>query len=119
MPDAQATIVAGTALSGQRLDVALAALSGQSRSLVERLIQTGYAAVDGKPALKPGLKLKAGQALELTLPPPEPMALTPEPMALTLLYEDEDLAVVVKPCGLVVHPAAGHSTGTLVHGLLA
>ena len=119
MPDAKEIIVAGSALFGQRLDVALAALSRQSRSLGERLIQDGCATVDGKPSLKPGLKLREGQALSLTLPPPEPLTLEPEPMALQLLYEDADLAVVVKPRGLVVHPAAGHSTGTLVHGLLA
>lgn len=119
MPDAKEITVTGIALAGQRLDVALASLSGQSRSMVERLIQTGCATVDGKPALKPGMKLKADQALALTLPPPEPLRLEPEPMALQILFEDADLAVVVKPRGLVVHPAAGHSTGTLVHGLLA
>jgi 23S rRNA pseudouridine1911/1915/1917 synthase len=61
----------------------------------------------------------AGQNVVITLPEPEPVELVPEPMDLAVLYEDSDLIVVDKPAGLVVHPGAGHFSGTLVHGLLA
>jgi 23S rRNA pseudouridine1911/1915/1917 synthase len=61
----------------------------------------------------------AGERVELALPPPEPLTVQPEPMPLAIVYEDAELLVVDKPAGLVVHPAYGHSSGTLVNGLLA
>ena len=67
---------------------------------------------------KPGYRVKAGDVIEGAVPPPEPVAFAPEPMPLSVLYEDSDLIVVNKPPGLVVHPAPGHSSGTLVNGLL-
>ncbi len=73
--------------------------------------------VDGS-AVRPSLKLKGGEELVLEVPPPLPSLLEPEPIPLKIIHRDEDLLVVYKPAGLVVHPAAGHRTGTLVHALL-
>lgn len=67
----------------------------------------------------PAHRVKRGDRIELEVPPPEPMTLAPEARALDVLFEDEDLLVLVKPAGVVVHPAPGHATGTLVHALLA
>ncbi|MEG0767081.1 MAG: RluA family pseudouridine synthase [Clostridia bacterium] len=101
-----------------RLDVALSEAAGETRSRVERLIRDGMAAVDGKIETKPGYKLHVGQCATLTWPAPVALDLVPENIPLEVLFEDDDLAVVVKPYGMVVHPAAGNETGTLVHALL-
>jgi 23S rRNA pseudouridine1911/1915/1917 synthase len=74
--------------------------------------------VDGRPA-KASLRLRAGSAVALEIPPPEPLALIPEAIPLDIVHEDDQVLVVNKPAGLVVHPGAGHGTGTLVHALLA
>jgi len=105
---------------GQRLDRFLTDLPlGLSRSQLKRLIDNGLVEVDGQPA-KPGLKLKKGWGVVITVPDPEPTRLMPEAgVRFGILYQDEELIVVDKPAGLVVHPAAGHRAGTLVHGLLA
>jgi 23S rRNA pseudouridine1911/1915/1917 synthase len=105
--------------AGQRLDQALCELLGPefSRAQVQRLIDQGAVTLGGKPA-RPATRVKPGQAVAVNLPEPEPLELVPEAMDLMVLYEDEHLIVVNKPPGLVVHPAAGHFTGTLVHGLL-
>ncbi|MDR1262208.1 MAG: RluA family pseudouridine synthase [Oscillospiraceae bacterium] len=108
-----------TASSAERLDAALTVASGRTRSFIESNIRAGRATVDDATITKPGFKLKPGQRVSLTLPPPEPIGLKPEAMQLSILYEDNDMAVVDKPAGLVVHPAAGHASGTLVNGLLA
>jgi 23S rRNA pseudouridine1911/1915/1917 synthase len=102
-----------------RLDVYLAGLlDGLSRSRLQRLINDGQVRVNDQPA-RPGSRLRRGDQLTWEIPPPRPSALEAEPMDLRVVYEDEDLAVVDKPAGLVVHPGPGHSTGTLVHGLLS
>jgi 23S rRNA pseudouridine1911/1915/1917 synthase len=90
-----------------------------SRAAAERLLAGGAVLVDGAPARAKSHRLEGGE--ELAFEPPErpPTELEPEAMDLRIAYEDEHLLVVDKPAGLVVHPAAGHSTGTLVHGLLA
>jgi 23S rRNA pseudouridine1911/1915/1917 synthase len=75
-------------------------------------------AVDGTVVTKAGLKAKAGQTITLTIPAPKPAVPEAQDIPLTILYEDADLAVVVKPCGMVVHPAAGNEDGTLVNALL-
>jgi 23S rRNA pseudouridine1911/1915/1917 synthase len=105
---------------GQRLDRFLTDLPlGLSRSQLKRLIDDGFVEVEGRPA-KAGLKLKEGWSLVVTVPDPEPTRLVPEAgVRFAILYQDAELIVVDKPAGLVVHPAAGHRTGTLVHGLLA
>lgn len=103
---------------GERLDRVLAArLPGESRSRLARLAREGRARVDGRPA-KPAQVMRAGQAVALEIPAPEPPDLEPEDIPLDIPYEDEDLAVVDKPPGLVVHPAAGNPRHTLVHALL-
>jgi 23S rRNA pseudouridine1911/1915/1917 synthase len=88
-----------------------------SRSLAERLIAAGSVRLDGTTAAK-SRRLAGGEALEVQLPEPEPERLEPEDVDLRVAYEDDHLLVVDKPAGVVVHPAAGHPRGTLVHGLL-
>ena len=103
---------------GRRLDVLLSEVSGLTRSRIATLVEEGQVTVDGRPAAKAGLKTKPGQALVLTVPAPRPAIPEAQDIPLTILYEDADLAVVVKPCGMVVHPAAGNEDGTLVNALL-
>lgn len=106
------------AAAGQRLDVFLAEqLAERSRSALARLIRTGAVELAGRRA-RPGESLRAGDLLTVRLPAPQPLTLTPTAIPLSILYQDEQLAVIDKPAGLVVHPAAGHSEGTLVHALL-
>jgi 23S rRNA pseudouridine1911/1915/1917 synthase len=104
---------------GTRLDRFLAELPEiGSRAVAERLVRDGTVLVDGRARSK-SHRLDGGEELEFEPPAPRPSGLEPEEMDLTIPYEDEHLLVVDKPAGLVVHPAAGHHTGTLVHGLLA
>jgi 23S rRNA pseudouridine1911/1915/1917 synthase len=104
---------------GARLDRFLAELPEiGSRAVAERLIGGGGVLVDGRTRPK-SHRLEGGEELELDAPAPRPSGLVPEQMELVVPYEDEHLLIVDKPAGLVVHPAAGHATGTLVHGLLA
>jgi len=113
--EAEQHTVAGDA---PRLDQYLAGLlAGESRSQVQRLIAQGHVRLNDRPA-RPGSRLRVGDQLSWELPAPAPSRLVAEPMDLRILYEDEDLVVIDKPAGLVVHPGPGHSTGTLVHGLL-
>ena len=103
---------------GQRLDVFLAQKGlPYSRSQLTRRIDEGEVTVDGVRS-KPGHRLRAGQRVHFTPPPPEPVADQPEAIALDILYEDRHLIVVNKPAGMVVHPAPGHESGTLVNALL-
>jgi 23S rRNA pseudouridine1911/1915/1917 synthase len=104
-----------------RLDRALALWQPeQSRSHLQQLIEEGGLRLDGEICRQPSRKLRLGQRLQLRLRPPDSLlAFVPEPMALPIVYEDESLLVVDKPAGLVVHPAAGNWTGTLMNGLLA
>jgi 23S rRNA pseudouridine1911/1915/1917 synthase len=92
-------------------------LSGQSRSQLQKLIKESLIKVDGKPA-KANLQLKSGTAVEIDLPEPVEATPVPENLDLPILYQDSDLIVVNKPAGMVVHPAAGHHSGTLVNALL-
>ena len=106
------------AADAPRLDQYLVGLlAGESRSQVQRLITQGHVRLNDRPA-RPGSRLRAGDRLSWELPQATPSRLQAEPMELRVLYEDEDLVVIDKPAGLVVHPGPGHSTGTLVHGLL-
>lgn len=104
--------------AGQRVDVVVAQVCDLSRSFAARLIEKGRVRVNGRP-VKPGRLLKEGEVLAVEVPPPEPSGLKPEDVPLEILYQDAHLVVINKPRGLVVHPGAGHSHGTLVHGLLA
>jgi 23S rRNA pseudouridine1911/1915/1917 synthase len=111
----------GTEAHGQRLDKVLAGLVPEfSRSHLQGLLAAGEVTLDDAPAMVAARKVRAGQWLAVTLvPPAEAQAFTPQPMALDVLHEDAHLLVVHKPAGLVVHPAAGHWSGTLLNGLLA
>jgi 23S rRNA pseudouridine1911/1915/1917 synthase len=104
--------------AGRRLDQVLAArLPDVSRSQIQRLIRAGQVRTSaGRP--KPGLVVAAGATIDVEVPPPMPAAPAAEPLPLTILYEDPDIAVIDKPAGMVVHPAAGHAGGTLVNALL-
>ena len=113
----EATIMTFTA-DGRRLDVLLSEQSGLTRSRVATLMEEGQVTLDGVPVTKAGLKAKPGQTITLTIPVPKPATPEAQDIPLTILYEDNDLAVVVKPCGMVVHPAAGNEDGTLVNALL-
>lgn len=92
-------------------------LAGHSRSSLLRLVRDGRILVDGK-TVKAGYRIKAQEKVRVTVPPPPPTELVPEQIDFTILHEDDSLLVLVKPPGLVVHPAAGHRSGTLAHGLL-
>ncbi len=111
-----------TAEAGQRLDrflVGRAETQGLSRTRLKNLVESGAVAVDGRPVAEAALKVKAGQKILLRIPPPEEAAPRGEPMPLSIRFEDEHLIVLDKPAGLVVHPAPGHATGTLVNALIA
>ncbi len=103
---------------GRRIDQLLAEATGLTRSRVSQLIAEGQCTVDGQVERKAGARPRAGQTVTLTVPAPRPAVPQPEDIPLEILYQDEDLAVVVKPCGMVVHPAAGNEDGTLVNALL-
>ncbi len=106
---------------GLRLDRLLVTLAPEfSRSHLQGLIERGHVRLQGRVAMQPARRVKAGEAVELELvPTDESRAFTPQPMALAVVFEDEHLLVVDKPAGLVVHPAPGHWSGTLLNGLLA
>lgn len=104
--------------AGRRLDIVLAArLDGPSRSAVAGAIRNGAVVVDGR-IRKPGYAVRPGEVIHGSLPQPPPADAAPEAIALDILYEDENLLVINKPAGMVVHPSAGHASGTLVNGLL-
>lgn len=123
--DAAATewrrVTVGEDAHGQRLDKALVPLAPEfSRSYLQGLVRAGHVWLDGEPVTLPARRLRCGQQLELELvPTAESRAYTPQPIALAIVHEDEHLLVIDKPAGLVVHPAAGHWSGTLLNGLLA
>ena len=104
---------------GRRLDVLLSEQTGLSRSRVAALMEEGLCVSGGKEIRKAGTKLAEGSEILLTVPAPREAVPQAEDIPLEVLYEDADLAVVVKPRGMVVHPAAGHPDGTLVNALLA
>ncbi|HJD13482.1 MAG TPA: RluA family pseudouridine synthase [Candidatus Ruminococcus avistercoris] len=105
-------------LKGTRLDKALSDyLDGVSRSYLQKLIKEGYVTVNDRPE-KASFKLNVQDRVMVTLPDEEPVDILPEDIPLDILYEDPELLVVNKPKGMVVHPSAGHSSGTLVNALL-
>lgn len=103
--------------AGKRLDVFLAERTGITRSRVQELIALGKARVGGEARGKQ-YRLRPGEEVSLEVPPPEPAEPRPQDLGLRVLYQDEHLAVVSKPAGMVVHPAAGHREGTLVNAAL-
>jgi 23S rRNA pseudouridine1911/1915/1917 synthase len=103
---------------GERLDRFLVSvLADHSRSQIQKLITDGRVTLDRKDA-KANLALRPGDRITVDLPPPAPTAIGPEALPLEILYQDPDLVVLNKPAGMVVHPSAGHASGTLVNALL-
>jgi len=105
--------------AGLRLDVFLTgAIEDASRSFIKKLIKDGKTVVNGAVCTRPGRAMNAGDTVEVDLPPPASTELKPENIPLEILHDDADVLVVNKPAGLVVHPAPGHPTGTLVNAVL-
>jgi 23S rRNA pseudouridine1911/1915/1917 synthase len=105
--------------AGTRLDRWLAAaVPEQSRAKLQALIDAGHVLVDGV-AVKASHRLRGGERIAIDIPPPAPETLEPETIALTVVHEDDDVLVLDKPAGMVVHPGAGHARGTLAAAVLA
>src|ERR1035437_307600 len=104
--------------TGGRVDRFVADASGLSRSYVQKLISEGQVTVSGLP-IKSNEHVVAGEIIELEVPDPIALEMKAESIPLSIVYEDDDMLIVDKPSGLVVHPAPGHSSGTLVNALLA
>ena len=103
----------------ERIDKLLSSLMDSfSRSYIQKLVTSGNLLVNDKPIGKASYRVKAEDEIKLLVPPAEQLNIEPEDIPLDVLYEDEDLIVVNKPKGMVVHPAPGHYTGTLVNALL-
>ena len=101
--------------AGERADVLLSrSIEALTRSAAARLLEEGAVFLDGKPVRK-NYKTAVGDRFEVTLPEPEPVEAVPQDIPLDVVYEDDDVIVVNKPVGMVVHPAAGHPDGTLVN----
>jgi len=114
------SFVVGDQEAGERLDRMLARhVAELSRSRLKALIEAGAVAVDGYTIRDPNHRVNSGAAIVVDLPPPEPAKPAAEPISLKVVYEDDDIIVIDKPPNLVVHPAAGHWTGTLVNALIA
>ena len=105
--------------NGTRIDRVLSLLLAESsRSYIQKLIEKGNVTVDGQTCTSKKYKVSSGQQVDLLMPPPENLSVEPENIPLDIVYEDEDVRVVNKPRGMVVHPAAGNYTGTLVNAVL-
>ena len=114
------TVVVAAEEAGERLDRLLATRVAElSRSRHKSLILAGRVTIDGATIRDPGHKVNAGGTIDLQLPPPEDGAVGAENIPLEVAYEDDDIIVIDKPAGLIVHPAAGKASGTLVNALVA
>jgi len=106
-------------VTASRLDAAITAvLAETSRAQVQRLIEDQRVQLNGSIVTKTGQKVRFGDVIDVTVPPPVALEVLPENIPLVVLYEDAELIVIDKPAGLVVHPAVGHATGTLVNALM-
>jgi len=118
--DRNETVEVGEDEAGGRLDRLLATrMEGLSRSRLKNLVLEGRVALSGRTIRDPGHRVNAGDVFTVEVPAPTPADPQPEPIALTVVYEDDDVIVIDKPAGLVVHPAAGNWTGTLVNALIS
>jgi 23S rRNA pseudouridine1911/1915/1917 synthase len=116
----QQSIVVAADEAGERLDRVLARhVADVSRTRLKALVEAGAVALDGHTIRDPSHRVNSGAAIVVDVPPPEPAKPQPESIPLKVLYEDDDIIVIDKPRNLVVHPAAGHWTGTLVNALIA
>jgi 23S rRNA pseudouridine1911/1915/1917 synthase len=113
------TLTATTTDEGERLDRLIARAAGVSRTRAKALIEAGHVSAAAATIRDANFRVKPGQRFDVVVPEPEPAEPLPEVIALAVVYEDDDLLVIDKPAGLVVHPAPGHSGGTLVNALLA
>jgi len=114
------SVTVGAEEAGERLDRVLAAnVTALSRTRLKALVLAGHVAIGGRTIRDPGHRVNAGDRLTVAVPPPEEAAPRPENIPLAIVHEDDDLIIVDKPKGLVVHPAAGNRTGTLVNALIA
>ncbi len=104
--------------AGERLDVAISQALSVSRTLAKDLVNDGWVTLDGRPVGKPATKLAGTEVVSVLLPPPRPLDVEAEDLDVTVLYEDEYLAVIDKPPGIVAHPTATVRTGTVVNALL-
>ncbi|AQT83845.1 putative RNA pseudouridine synthase YlyB [Paenibacillus larvae subsp. larvae] len=110
--------IAGEEHAGERIDKFVSeSLDGVSRTQIQQWIKEGHISVNEK-QVKPNYKLAEGDRIKLNIPDPEQVDIRPEPIPLDIYYEDKDVIVVNKPRGMVVHPAPGHSSGTLVNALM-
>ena len=104
---------------GERLDYFVASnLPEHSRAQVQRFIEFGNVSVNGARVLKPSARLVPGDRVDVTIPPPKKSEVVAEEIPIEIVYQDADICIVNKPAGLVVHPACGHESGTLVNALL-
>jgi 23S rRNA pseudouridine1911/1915/1917 synthase len=110
-PKGEKVVVAANE-AGERLDRVLAARTALSRSRLKALILDGAVAIGPRTVRDPGYRVNAGDVITVDVPPPEPAEPAAERIPLNVVYEDADIIVIDKPAGLVVHPAAGHASGT-------
>ncbi len=111
-------LVFKVAQSGQRVDKFLAQASDLSRTYLQTVLDQGRVLINGTPVVQSSRKVVEGDDIVVLLKAPEPIDVAPEDIALDIVYEDDDVIVINKPRGMVVHPGAGHQTGTLVSALL-
>lgn len=116
--EAVQTFIIDGELDGHRIDFAVSCLLGVSRGFAQKIIKTGRTELIPNRRIKPSIKVQKDDVLKIEVPPAETLELEPEDITFEVVYSDTDVAVINKPAGLVVHPAPGHWTGTLVHGLL-
>jgi 23S rRNA pseudouridine1911/1915/1917 synthase len=110
----------GSDQAGQRLDHALSQILPElSRSRIQQLLEQGHITLNGKVPHKSGIRLAGGEQINIHMPTLQPSSQQAENLPLTIQYEDDDLLVIEKAAGMVVHPAPGHASGTLVNALLA
>jgi len=117
--DNQITIIIDEKLEGTRIDMALSlAYEDRSRSFFQKLLDTENITVNGQVTESKKYKVKAGDIIQVTMPEPKLLAVEPENIPLEMVYEDEDVLVINKPKGMVVHPANGNESGTLVNAVM-
>lgn len=119
-PSTRRTLLVPENMDGSRLDRCLAAVHQElTRTRLQHLIRSGYVKIDDVMCTDPGQRIRSGQHIAVDVPEPEAAEPAPEDIPLAVVYEDAHLIVIDKPAGLVVHPGAGHGSGTLVNALIA
>ena len=113
------TMTVPESMGGKRIDVVISSMSGDhSRSFVQKLLESGAVTVDGEVCREKKHKVDGGSVIEIDVPEPERITVEAEDIPLDIVYEDDDVLVVDKPAGMVVHPAPGNYSGTLVNALM-